>query len=145
MDNQCNTKLDQFNLDAFNVCCTEVHKTKYSMNMQYPIMGNLEIIWAPYHILWNLERYCVGLTKPRRNTISLLGYTITPWAKLFWSRLLEGYCSCSKGFIKHAISFLGYPINTFGSITHLWHVEGYCVALWKPTRKPIPSLVVFHN
>jgi hypothetical protein len=24
-------------------------------------------------------------------------------------------------------------------------VEGYCVALWKPTRKPIPSLVVFHN
>jgi hypothetical protein len=36
MDNQNNTKL-QFNLDTFNACCTQVHKTKYSMNVQYPI------------------------------------------------------------------------------------------------------------
>jgi hypothetical protein len=83
------------------------------MNVQYPIMGNLEIIWAPHHIFWNLERYCATLTKPRRNK-PLLGYTITPWAKL-----LEGYCSCSKGFTKHTISFLGYPRNTVGSITYL--------------------------
>jgi hypothetical protein len=49
VDNQSNMKL-QFNLNTFNVCCTQVHKTKYSMNMQYPILGNLEIVWAPYHI-----------------------------------------------------------------------------------------------
>jgi hypothetical protein len=49
MDNQSNTE-HPFNLDAFNVCCIQVHKTKYSMNVQYPILGNLEIVWAPYHI-----------------------------------------------------------------------------------------------
>jgi hypothetical protein len=49
MDDQSNIEL-QFNLNAFNVCCIQVHKTKYSMNLQYPILGNLEIVWAPYHI-----------------------------------------------------------------------------------------------
>jgi hypothetical protein len=48
VDNQSNMKF-QFNLDTFDVCCTQVHKTKYSMNMQYPIIG-CEIVWAPYHI-----------------------------------------------------------------------------------------------
>jgi len=32
VDNQSNTKLE-FNLNAFNACCTQVHKTKYSMKM----------------------------------------------------------------------------------------------------------------
>jgi hypothetical protein len=49
MDDQSNIEL-QFNLNAFNVCCIQVHKKKYSMNLQYPILGNLEIVWAPYHI-----------------------------------------------------------------------------------------------
>jgi len=50
MNNQNNTKL-QFNLNAFNVHYTQVHKTKYSMNVQYPFLGDLEIVWAPYHAL----------------------------------------------------------------------------------------------
>ncbi len=49
VDNQSNTGF-QFNLNTFNVCCIQVHKTKYSMNMQYPILANPEIVWAPYHI-----------------------------------------------------------------------------------------------
>jgi len=52
-----NTKL-QFNLDAFNVCNTQVHKTKYSMNMQYLILDNPKIIWAPYHLLKLREILC---------------------------------------------------------------------------------------
>jgi hypothetical protein len=36
MDNQNNTK-PQFNLDAFNACYTQIHKTKSLMNVQYPI------------------------------------------------------------------------------------------------------------
>jgi len=32
MDNQSNIEL-QFNLNVVNVRCTQVHKTKYSMNM----------------------------------------------------------------------------------------------------------------
>jgi len=43
----------------------------------------------------------------------------TPWAELFWSRLLEGYCSCSKKFNEHAIPLSKYPKNTLGSITYL--------------------------
>jgi hypothetical protein len=82
VDNQSNTEL-QFNLDAFNVCCTQVHKAKYSMEMQYPILGNHEIFWAPYHIFLNLERYCVALTKLRKNAILSLGYIITPWQNYF--------------------------------------------------------------
>jgi hypothetical protein len=70
--------ISQFNLNAFNVCCTQVHKTKYSMNMQYPILGNPKIVWAPYHIFWNLEKYCVALTKLWRNVIPSLSYTVTP-------------------------------------------------------------------
>jgi hypothetical protein len=34
MDNQSDTKL-QFNLDTFSACCIQVHKAKYSMDMQY--------------------------------------------------------------------------------------------------------------
>jgi hypothetical protein len=49
VDIQSNTK-HQFNLNAFNACCTQVHKAKYLMNMQYPALGIFEIIWAPYHI-----------------------------------------------------------------------------------------------
>jgi len=118
VDNQSNMEL-QFNLDTFNVCFIQVHKTKYSMNVQYPILGDLKIVWALYHIFWNLEKYYVTLTKPRRNPIPSLGYTITSWVELFWSRLLEGYCSCLEGLIKHVIPLLGYPKNTLGSITYL--------------------------
>jgi hypothetical protein len=49
MDNQSDMEL-QFNLDTFDACYTQVHKTKYSMNVQHPILHTLEIIWAPYHI-----------------------------------------------------------------------------------------------
>jgi hypothetical protein len=35
VDNQSNTKL-WFNLHAFNACCIQVHKKKYSMNMNTP-------------------------------------------------------------------------------------------------------------
>jgi hypothetical protein len=109
----------QFNLNTFNVCCIQVHKTKYSMNMSYPILSNLEIIWGPYHIFWNLERYCVALINPRRNAITSLGYIVTQWVELFWFRLLKGYYSCPKGCIKRAIPFLRYLRNTLGSITYL--------------------------
>jgi hypothetical protein len=49
MDIQSNMK-HHFNLNAFNACCTQVHEAKYSMNMQYPTLGILEIVWVPYHI-----------------------------------------------------------------------------------------------
>jgi len=58
-----------------------------------------------------LERYYIALTKPRRNAIPSLGYIVTPWAELFWSRLLERYCSCPEGFTKHAIPLSMYPKN----------------------------------
>jgi hypothetical protein len=48
VDKQSNMKF-QFNLDTFNVCYTQVNKTKYSMNMEYRILG-CEIVWVPYHI-----------------------------------------------------------------------------------------------
>ncbi len=62
MDNQNDTEL-QFNLNAFNACCTQVHKAKYSMNMQYTILHILEIVWAPYHIFRQLDEYCITLLK----------------------------------------------------------------------------------
>jgi hypothetical protein len=65
VDNQSDTEL-QFNLNIFNACCIQVHKAKYLMNMQYPILGILEIVWAPYHIFQQLEGYCIALPKPRR-------------------------------------------------------------------------------
>jgi hypothetical protein len=65
------------------------------------------------------EVLCVALTKPKRNLILSLGYTITPWVELFWSKLLEGYYSCTKGFTKHALPLLRYFKNTLGSITYL--------------------------
>jgi hypothetical protein len=89
------------------------------MNMQYPILGNLKIIWAPYHIFLNLKRYCIALTKPKRKAIPSLGYTITSWAELFRSKLLKGYYSCLEGLTEHAIPLLGYPKNTLGSITYI--------------------------
>jgi hypothetical protein len=49
LDNESNTKL-QFHLDTFNSCCTQIHKVKYSMNVQYPFSNILELIWATYHI-----------------------------------------------------------------------------------------------
>jgi hypothetical protein len=63
----------KFNLDAFNACCTQVHKAKYLMNMQYPILGTLEIVWAPYHIFQQFKRYCIALAKPRRNVTPSFG------------------------------------------------------------------------
>jgi hypothetical protein len=38
------------------------------------------------------------------------------WAKLFWSRLLEGYCSC--------ITPSRYPKNHLGFITYLLKLVG---------------------
>ncbi len=67
-------------------------------------------------------------------------YTVTPWAELFWSKLLEGYCSCPKRLNEHALPFSRYPKNRLGSIPYIWHAEGYCITLPKPTRILIPSL-----
>jgi hypothetical protein len=57
-------------------CCTQVHKAKYSMNVEYPILGIPEIVWVPYHIFQQFEGYCIALQKPRNNAIPELGYTI---------------------------------------------------------------------
>jgi hypothetical protein len=92
-----------------------------------------------------LERYCVALTKLRRNAIPSLGYIVTPWAELFWFKLLKRYCSCPKGLTEHAIPLLGYPKNILGSITYLLtHGEVLC-NLMKTNKKPIPSLVIFYS
>jgi hypothetical protein len=62
VDNKSDMKL-QFNLNAFNACCIQVHKAKYSMNMQYTILRILEMVWAPYHTFRQLEGYCIALIK----------------------------------------------------------------------------------
>ncbi len=49
VDNQIDMEF-QFNLDTFNACCIHVHKAKYSMNVQYPILHTPRIVWALYHI-----------------------------------------------------------------------------------------------
>jgi hypothetical protein len=71
VDNQSNMEL-QFNLNAFNACCTQVHKSTYSMNVQYPILCTPAIVWAPYHILRQFKGYCIALPKPIRNAIPSL-------------------------------------------------------------------------
>jgi hypothetical protein len=55
----------KLNLDTFNAWCTQVHKAKYLMNMQYPILRTPEIIWVQYHIFWQFKGYCITLPKPR--------------------------------------------------------------------------------
>jgi hypothetical protein len=83
VDNQSNTKL-QFNLDT---CCTQGHKAKYSMNMQYPILCTPKIVWAPYHIFRLFEGYCIALSKLRKNTIPSLGHTTISLSKYFRNTL----------------------------------------------------------
>jgi hypothetical protein len=41
------------------------------------------------------------------------------WAKLFWSKLLKGHCSCIRLFNAHALPLSGHPRNHLGSITYL--------------------------
>jgi hypothetical protein len=77
MDNQNDTKF-WFNLNTFNACYTQVHKTKYLMNMQYPILSTPEIVWAPYHIFRQFEGYCIALPKPRRNATPSLSSIVIP-------------------------------------------------------------------
>jgi len=50
-----------------------------------------------------LEKYYVIVTKPKKNVIPSLGYIVTPWTELFWSKLLKRYFSCPEGLTKHAI------------------------------------------
>jgi hypothetical protein len=45
--------------------------------------------------------------------------TLPTWAKLFWSKLPKGYCSCIGIFNAHALPLSGYPINHLGFITYL--------------------------
>jgi hypothetical protein len=96
----------QFNLKTFNACYTQVHKAKYSMNVQYPILGTIEIVWAPYHIVQQFEGYCIALPKPRRNAIPSLGYIAIP----------------SLGH--STIPFSRYLRNTLGFITYILTHEG---------------------
>jgi hypothetical protein len=107
----------QFNLDTFNACYTQVHKAKYSMNVQYLILGTFETVWAPYHIFQQFKRYCIALRKSRRNAIPSLGHTTIPFSK--------------------------YPKNTFGSITCFFTREG---VMHNPTKiyKDFNTLIVLH-
>jgi hypothetical protein len=92
----------QFNLDTFNACCTQVHKTKYSMNVQYHILHTPEIVWAPYHIFQQFEGYCIALSKPRRNVIPSLGYYIIKHQGLNYNTLIGS----------HYNTFIGPQDNT---------------------------------
>jgi hypothetical protein len=47
----------------------------------------------------------------------------TLWIKLFWSRLLEGYCLCLELLNACAIPLLRYIKNLLGSITYLLKPE----------------------
>jgi hypothetical protein len=82
----------------------------------------------------------VALTKPKRNAIPSLGYIVTPWAELFWSRILERYYSCLKRLTKHAIPLLGYPRNTLGSIKYLSTCGGVLRSPMK-TNKETKTLI----
>jgi len=66
-----------------------------------------------------LERYYVALTKPRKNAIPSLGYIVTPWVKLFWSKQYIRVLLMPRKFTKHAIPLLGYAKNTLGFITYI--------------------------
>jgi hypothetical protein len=76
------------------------------MNVQYLILGILEIIWAPYHIFQQFEKYSITLKKPRKNAIPSLGYTAIP----------------SLGHT--TIPFSRYPKNTLGFTTYFLTREG---------------------
>jgi hypothetical protein len=52
-----------------------------------------------------LEEYCIALPKP----ITLE----TPWAKLLWSKLSNGYYLWQGILNAHALPFVGYLINTY--------------------------------
>jgi hypothetical protein len=95
------------------ISCIRVHKAKYSLNVQYPVLGIVEIVWAPYHIFRQFKGYYIPLPKPRRNVIPSLGYTTIP----------------SLGHEK--IPFSRYPKNTLGSITYLLTCEG---VMHSPTK-----------
>jgi hypothetical protein len=58
------------------------------MNMQYLILGILEIVWGPYHIFQQFEEYCIALKKPRKNVIPSLGYIVIPFqdiSEIHWA------------------------------------------------------------
>jgi len=97
------------------------------MNMQYPILHTLEVVWAPYHIFRQCEGYYIALPKPRRNAILSLGYTVIP--------SLDYTVIPSLGHTTIPLS--RYPKNTLGSITYILTHDG---VLRSPKRKPIPSL-----
>jgi hypothetical protein len=86
--------------------------------MQYPSLGILEIVWAPYHIFWNLERYCVVFTKLKRDVIASLNYIVnTCWIILV--NPIRKVLFMPKGFNERAIPLSRYPKNTLNSITYL--------------------------
>jgi len=62
-----------------------------------------------------------GIAWPHQNLkgkhYPIWGNLQTQRAKLFWFRLLEGYCSCPKLFNSHALPLSRYPIKPLGFIT----------------------------
>jgi len=73
---------------------------------------------------------------------------LKPWAELFWSRLLEGYCSCPKKLNEHAIPFSRYPINTYVSIRYLLTCGGVLYNLtkiYKETNTLIGYSIIKHH
>ncbi len=107
----------QFNLSTFNACGTQVHKAKQLMDVQYPIVGTLEIFWTPYHIFRQFKGYFITLPKPRRNAIPSLGHMTIPFSR--------------------------YPKNTLGSITYLFTCEGVMHSPTK-TQKDLNTLTGLH-
>jgi hypothetical protein len=87
------------------------------MNLQYPVVGTFEIVWAPYHIFRQFKGYCIALPKLRRNAIPSSGHTTIPLSK--------------------------YPKNTLGSITYIFAREG---VMHSPTKtyKNFNTLIALH-
>jgi len=70
-----------------------------------------------------LEGYFIAIPKPKSKAIPCSGYSITPWAKFFWSNLLKGYCKWLGILNAHAIPLVGYPKNPLDSITYILKLE----------------------
>ncbi len=69
------------------------------MNVQYPILGTPEIIWAPYHIFQQLEGYCIALSKHRKNAIPSLGHTTIPLSRYPKNTLNSTYLLTHEGIM----------------------------------------------
>jgi hypothetical protein len=96
-----------------------------------PRFGYPGIVWAPYHIFWNLERYCVVLTKPRRNIIPSLGYIVNTMGWIILVQATKGVLLMPKRIQWTCNTLLRYPRNTLGSTTYILKHGG---VLHSPTK-----------